>query len=298
MRFVRARRILSQEGSLWFSPDDAASYVAGVHAVYDEMRDSMGAAGEGFLSGLTGAASIVWRPPYYSDMQYVAAATGIPARKIVLANHAYELSRLACSTRVDSALGTLRVRRTLDWELPTLGKHTYVVRHANVGLTHVTFPGLCGALTAMRDGEFSVVINAAPSVEVGYGWQPLLLARHVVEDCTSYDEAWDVLHDTPLTCGVFFTLVGTEYACVIERTHDDARVRHFDGTTPLVVTNHYQHRDLRGFNPRNPDSHSRARAFKSRADAYRRTPVLNEITTQYVEMTPSTGACAAWGVVV
>lgn len=294
MGLLKSRAITDGAGEgIWLRPGKWPRYANVVQSLVAALEEI--SPYTPILTGAAKLAGLLWEPPYHADMVQVAAYSDLSVTQVVLANHAYEISRFGCTTRVDAHRGKLRLCRTLDWPLPGIGEHTATVHHKPYGVTNVTFPGLVGALTGMRAGGYAVAINAAPGSGFSNGWQPLLLVRWVLENCDSYEEALEVLTGTELTTGVFFTLVGTEDACVIERTASDFQIRPYDGT-PLVVANHYVHKDFRGLNPKNPDSRARYKAFKESKAGWRKYPVMSETTVQYVEMVPEIAKCDAWGV--
>lgn len=279
---------------VWLHPSQHTNYGSIVQNLVNSLNDLTPYSGA--INAAAAVAGQLWEPPYYKDMCKVAKAGGLHTHEVVLANHAYELSRFGCTTRIDEQDGRLRMLRTLDWPLPGIGKHTVVVRHVKENCTSVTFPGLVGSLTGMRHGEYAVAINAAPASGFATGWQPLLLLRWVLENCDSYTSAKKVLCKTDLVAGVFFTLVGVDDACIIERTARDYAVRGYDGD-PIVIANHYVHKDFVKINPKKKDSRDRYAAFIADPEAWHEPPVLHSETVQLVELVPESGHCDAWGVV-
>lgn len=291
---MRSKKIgtVAVEGNSIILPTYVKNYVRATEEIMEEFTAAVPAPAA--LGALARFASWMLDSPYHEDLADVAAATGISKNTLTLANYSYELTPFGCTTRVDTVRGHLRVRRTLDWSLLSLGKHSWVVENTELGCTNVTFPGFVGAVTAMRDAEYAVVVNAAPNNSLRTGWQPLMLVRWAIENCATYSEAVYTLTHTPLTAGVFFTVVGTKSACIIERTPRDARVRRYRGE-PLVVSNHYVHRDFSVLNDPDAvvDSADRRNDFGASAEAWTRAPILNDTTVQAIELIPATSRCAA-----
>ena len=157
-----------------------------------------------------------------------------------------------------------RILRTLDWHFPGLGREVVVARMAgNAGdFYNVTWPGFVGALTVMAPGRFSAAINQAPIVRRGMlprslNWginrakflasrdiPPTHLLRQVCETCNDYDQAKEILCDTPIAIPALFILSGMNAVegCVIERLEN----RSFVHEAPSAVANHWLSRSLRG----------------------------------------------------
>jgi hypothetical protein len=169
-----------------------------------------------------------------------------------------------------------RILRTLDWPVTGLGREVVVARMAgNAGeFYNVTWPGFVGALTVMAPGRFSAAINQAPIVRHGMlppslNWginrlkslaskaiPPTHLLRQVCETCNDYEQAKEILCDTPIAIPALFALSGMNAieGCVIERLEN----RSFVHEAPSAIANHWLSNSLRG-KARGIDSHRRHR---------------------------------------
>jgi hypothetical protein len=233
-----------------------------------------------------------------------------------------------CTTLADDSAQGPRLRRTLDWPFPGLGRLVEVRRqHGPAGeFLNVTWPGFVGVLTAVAPKRFAASINQAP---MRRRWQtPVLLwldyvlnalsalsrsgrlppehlLRHVFETCTSFDEARRLLEKTPVARPVLFMLVGTQPGerIVIEREETCARTYGDD----TVFANDWRERNGR-WRPRacgdgapveNNIRRRTALAAWTGRDAIEfawvTAPVLNPCTRLSVEMCPATGQLTVAG---
>lgn len=227
-----------------------------------------------------------------------------------------------CTALGDESEKGPRLRRTLDWPFPGLGRLVEVRRQSGSAgeFLNVTWPGFVGVLTAMAPGRFAASINQAPMrrrwrtsrllwldyvLNALHGLRgsgrlpPEHLLRHVFETCTSFDEARRQLETVTVARPVLFLLVGTRPSerIVIEREEAGART-YRDGT---VFANDWRERHP-NWRPRacgdgEPVENNILRrtalaAWNGRdADdfAWVTAPVLNACTRLSVEMCPATG---------
>ena len=169
-----------------------------------------------------------------------------------------------------------RILRTLDWPVTGLGREVVVARMAgDAGVFfNVTWPGFVGALTVMAPGRFSAAVNQAPIVRHGmlppsFNWginrfkllaskaiPPTHLLRHVCETCNDYEQAKEILCETPIAIPALFALSGMNAieGCVIERLEH----RSFVHEAPSAIANHWLSNSLRG-KARGIDSYRRHR---------------------------------------
>ncbi|HKU97602.1 MAG TPA: hypothetical protein VJR58_20095 [Vineibacter sp.] len=250
--------------------------------------------------------------PYIDDIAAIAQA--VPGRGIWFLHGAY---LFGCTTLADEGHEGPRLRRTLDWPFPGLGRLVEVARQAGPAgdYLNVTWPGFAGVLTAMAPGRFAAAINQAPMRRrtgkpwlrwLDYAINPLRalarrgrmppehLLRRVFETCATFDAARDLLQTVPVARPVLFTLTGVNPGeqVVIEREETSARV--LRGSA--VVANAW--RDERpGWEPRvcgtgAPVENNRKRraAFKvwlGRDDGplcWAQPPITNSFTRLAVEM--------------
>jgi hypothetical protein len=233
-----------------------------------------------------------------------------------------------CTALADESASGPRLRRTLDWPFPGLGRLVEVVRQRGPAgeFFNVTWPGFVGVLTATAPGRFAAAINQAPMPRrtaadalrwTDYArnalrplrstrtWPPEHLLRHTFETCASFAEARAMLERAPLARPVLFTLVGARQGerAVIEREETTFRTRIADG----AVANAW--RDARdGWEPRvcgvgRPVENNTRRIAALSAWAGRDAPafewavppVLNSFTRLSVDMAPASGALRVMG---
>ncbi|WP_428681133.1 hypothetical protein [Reyranella sp.] len=233
-----------------------------------------------------------------------------------------------CTALADDTAQGPRLRRTLDWPFPGLGRLVEVRRQhgAAGGFLNVTWPGFVGVLTAVAPARFAASINQAP---MRRRWRtPVLLwldyvlnalgglpgsgrlppehlLRHVFETCTSFDDARRQLETSPVARPVLFLLVGTRPGerIVIERKETSARTYRDD----TAFANDWRERHPE-WRPRacgdgepvenNIRRRSALAAWTGRDAAdleWVAAPVLNACTRLSVEMCPATGQLTVAG---
>jgi len=233
-----------------------------------------------------------------------------------------------CTALGDEGEKGPRLRRTLDWPFPGLGRLAEVRRQRGAAgeFLNVTWPGFVGVLTAVAPSRFAASINQAPMRRRWHSpmllWldyalnaldglrgsrrlPPEHLLRHVFETCASFDEAQHLLETVPVARPVLFLLVGTRPGerIVIEREETAART-HRDDT---VFANDWRERHPK-WRPRacgagepveNNIRRRTALAAWTGRDApgfgWLTPPVLNACTRLSVEMCPATGELTVAG---
>lgn len=250
--------------------------------------------------------------PYLDEYAAVAAAVGQPGAWLL--NFSYEWGCTAAVVR-DGPSGAPRLLRTMDWQMPTLGRTLLAVRRrgaAGVWL-NLSWPGFVGTVQAVASGRFAAALNQAPDPDSGCGqvgdwlagkvaiWRnglmpPALLLRAVFDDCRTFAQARARLIETPICAGALFTLVGTVAgdSVVIERTRRGA-VTH-DGLA--AVSNHWLTPGLPGRSRSRWTverlaairSHQATRGADARPFAWLAPPILNDTTRVALEAVPGTGA--------
>jgi hypothetical protein len=255
----------------------------------------------------------------YAD-EIEAVSTALKCPGIWLLHGAY---LFGCTALADETDAGPRLRRTLDWPFPGLGRLVEVVRREGGAgpYLNVTWPGFVGVLTAVGPDRFAASINQAPMRQrtllpwLDYAVNALLalrstalppehLLRQAFETCTTFEEARRLLETTPVARPVLFTLVGCKRGehVVIERDGEAARTYWQD----IVVANDWQQpRD--GWRPRccgegTPVENNRSRraalaAWTGRGEDvdWVSGPVLNACTRVSVEMSPATGQLVVAG---
>ncbi len=255
--------------------------------------------------------------PYLDEIEAVARALGRPGTWLL---HGAYL--LGCTALADEGPDGPRLRRTLDWPFPGLGRLVEVARRQGTAgdYLNVTWPGFVGVLTAVAPGRFAASINQAPMrrrwrstmlLWLDYTLNALAglrgsgrlppehLLRRVFETCASFDEARRTLETTPVARPVLFVLVGCKAGerVVIEREGDLSR----SIVDKTVVANDWRHRSD-SWRPRAcgdgaPVENNRRRvaalaAWRGRdveGFGWATAPVLNACTRLTVEMCPASG---------
>jgi len=225
----------------------------------------------------------------------------------------------ACTTGAgpDPDSEGVRLLRTLDWPFNGLGRELVVAHQQGQAgaYLNITWPGFVGIVTAMAPGRFAAAINQAPvpfrgpggsSLTLAMDWlisrartfssdrlPPVLLLRQVFESCATFEEARQMISETPLALPAFFTLAGVKSgeACVVERLE----TRAFVHEQPATVANHWLTHGLKG-RPRGVESHlrlSRMREVLHRADLkfdWLEFPILNKETRVAVATNAATAS--------
>jgi hypothetical protein len=229
-----------------------------------------------------------------------------------------------CTALADETATGPRLRRTLDWPFPGLGRLVEVVRReAQAGpYLNVTWPGFVGVLTAVAPGRFAASINQAPMrrrrglpLWLDYALNAMLalrstvpppehLLRQAFETCATFEQAHRLLKRMPVARPVLFLLVGCKPGerVVIERDGAEARTCWQD----TVLANDWQE-PRPGWRPRccgagTPVENNRSRraalaAWTGRGDDvdWVSGPVLNACTRVSVEMSPASGRLVVAG---
>ena len=248
--------------------------------------------------------------PYVPEIEEIAER--LPGAGVHALNCSYEW---ACTT---AAVGP-QVMRVLDWRLDGMGPEIVVARHRSPAGSwlNVTWPGFVGVLTALAPGRFAAALNQAPlrrrTYLLPFDWLidrikvngtramlPTHLLRLVFETCSNFDEAVEVLRETPIAMPCLFAISGAKgEACVIERQEKKAFV--FEGNE--VMANHWANSQWRRGRSRGVDSKGRWHALRAatqhndfgQAFGWLRPPVLNRLTRLAAVMNAATGALSVVG---
>jgi hypothetical protein len=248
--------------------------------------------------------------PYAPEIAHIAER--MPGAGVHALNLSYEW---ACTTAAVAPL----MMRALDWRLDGMGREIVVSRHRSPSGSwlNVTWPGFVGVLTALAPGRFAAALNQAPLRRRSYvlpiDWAidrlringtrampPTHVLRLVFETCSTFDEAVEVLRDTPIALPAMFAITGANgQACVIERQEKSAFVH--DGNE--VMANHWLNSQWRRGRSRGIDSEGRWRtlraatqhADKGQGFGWLRPPVLNRLTRLAAVMNAATGALSVIG---
>ena len=97
--------------------------------------------------------------PYAGEIDAVAKALKRPGTWLLHGAYLF-----GCTALADETTEGPRLRRTLDWPFPGLGRLVEVVRRRGAAgeYLNVTWPGFVGVLTAVAPGRFAASINQAP----------------------------------------------------------------------------------------------------------------------------------------
>jgi hypothetical protein len=248
--------------------------------------------------------------PYVPEIEHIAER--LPGAGVHALNLSFEW---ACTT---AAVGPVMMR-ALDWRLNGMGQEVVVARHRSPAgpWLNVTWPGFVGVLTALAPGRFAAALNQAPlrhrTFVLPIDWlidrikvngtqaiPPAHLLRLVFETCSNFDEALEVLRDTPIALPCSFAIAGADGdACVIERQEESAFV--FDGNE--VMANHWLNSQWRRGRARGIDSEGRWRALRGwikqtdmgQGFGWLRPPVLNRLTRLAATMNAANGALSVIG---
>jgi hypothetical protein len=248
--------------------------------------------------------------PYREEIDAIDATIAYPGAYFANLNFEWGCTSAALDTPQQSPT----LARCLDWPFPDMGWMAKVVRKDGKAgdYYNITWPGFVGVIQAMAPGRFAISINNAPKQSFGTGpiigwplakyrvWKakgtpPTLLLRQVFENCHSYDEAVQVLSQTPITTPVIFFIVGTSHdqVTVIEKTQTRTVIHN-----KRAATNHWQS-DLKGsfsFYKSKPRLASITKDLNSGNNLeWLKKPVLNKFTRIVAEMNPALGSLVIQG---
>lgn len=261
-----------------------------------------------------------------AESDWMAEQGGIGHALMAAIQRLYTLSHaVACSTLCYREPGGEMVcLRSLDWPgAEDIAKATRVFEHRHgTETSHYSVGpvGMLGALTAVRPGAFSAVINWAPSpwgfLGVRIGTEPTFALRELMERRpASYADAVAAARGLNVSSPVFLTFCGAKAgeACVIELGTGTIHVREIGDRPCLVQTNHYDpdgpngRYNVRGWNDTAPrgdaswygeklprSSRMRQRMVEETVTrgempwrAYERAPVWNHECAYWAEMRPA-----------
>jgi predicted choloylglycine hydrolase len=276
--------------------------------------------------GVFAAAYKLFGGLYMKELEAWARGIRCSSKELLMLNCSYELAHTAgkVGAILGCTAGVLRAGksravlvRNMDWPIKGLGKATRIYRF--VGDSHefvaVGAPALVGVLSGMVPGAYAATINYAPPTALPFfnGFGPLFLLRHVFENCTSYDEAVEMLSGTKLSANVLFTLASADgRSCSVERTRGEYVIRP-SREGRIAVANHFQSGALKSLNKEldadivewsNDRSQTMLDGLKTRGASLTmrqlkalldREPVLNDETCQQMIFDPARGKLTVWG---
>jgi hypothetical protein len=262
---------------------------------------------------LVASARELVRADYWTEMESLSFALGLPLSDAVLCNFYYDAIKvvLGCTAfAVDSAGGILHARN-LDWWTTSAILSRYTTICNFVGgvageFTTIGWPGFTGVFSGIAPGRFAITLNAVLSLEPAVPATPVVLVlRTVLEEARSYNEALSILSAASLPSDSLLLLTGTRAGehVVIERTPSRCAVRR--GRSGFTcVTNDYQQIHVNADQPRSEILATACRRFERieslLSDATPQTPeacfkylsdpaVRMQITVQQMVFQPSTG---------
>lgn len=232
----------------------------------DQVEAVVGSVGLWAARRAIGALHTVMGSHYGEEVADIAGALGLSEAAVVMANVAYDLANIGCSTFiVPTARGPLHARN-LDWSFPRglLKEHLMVARmrngrHGDYAI--VGWPGMFGVLTGIAPERFSVTVNYVRNVgestlsgalkrAVAGSWPVAWVVRQAFDEAKDFKSAVRILKEAELLAPVLFTVAGTENneRVVIERGCDTWAVRKADGLGAVCTTNHYVSSEFRDDN--------------------------------------------------
>ncbi len=252
--------------------------------------------------------------PYLAEIAAIAGRLNL--RGVYALNLAYEWGCTSAAYRRENGVILTRV---LDWPFPALGENMAVARQRGHGgeFYNVTWPGVSGVFNAMMPGGFAAALNQAPMRRhrgnIVTDWvrnrlrvyrksalPPAHLLRQAFERAATYEEAVEMLCNTPICLPVIYVVSGarTDEACVIERLEDRHALRSIGQSASICAANHFES-DLNGIGygwmPRAIDSHGRARkaaGYKGDEEAFDwfTHPVANHLSRLALVMDAGAGS--------
>lgn len=244
--------------------------------------------------------------PYLDEIEQYAKILGFPG--VYALNLSYEWG---CSSGIFNTSTSPDILRILDWPFKGLGENIFILQQSKqAGIYYnISWPAVSGVFQGTAPGRFSAAINQAPMRQHGLTYfgdwlknrqilkkqktlPPAHLLRQVFETAKNYDEAKELLIETPISMPVIYILSGVNKneGCVIERLEEKASIRELKSENKQVsITNHFQ-TDLtkygKSWKSRAIDSCSRADqlnkldypGFKSKDFNWLSFPMLNELT--------------------
>lgn len=190
---------------------------------------------------------------YRTEIDAAVQAAPFNPGQLAVSNTMLELSRLGCATLVvepqRSETGGLLFGRNFDFPpLKILDRFALVKvirptdRHA---FAEVGYPGLMGVISGMNDAGLCIATldvyqTADHSPLLDPTGVPLMLTfRQILEECTTVDEAYDLLAKTPRTTRANLAVCDTRQGAVLEITPTHLGRRASSGGV-LPCTNHFR----------------------------------------------------------
>ena len=192
-------------------------------------------------------------PRHREEMAAISAHSDLDPGEMAVANTMLELRRMGCSTLVvepaKSATGGPLFGRNFDFlTLGELDKYSLVMicrpaeRHA---FASITFPAAVGVFSGMNDAGLALAtLDVKESADGSRKFEPTgtpmaFVFRRILEECTTIDEAENLLKSTRATCWTNLAVCDRNTGAVFEITpkHVNRRNSH---AGILPCTNHFR----------------------------------------------------------
>lgn len=186
---------------------------------------------------------------YQKEIAFIASICNYTPEQVLIANLYYDILKFyfGCTAFAIHSEGNMLHARNLDWHTDNnlLSKYSMILNFQQGGNTvfkTVGWPGFIGALSGFKPGGFSVTLNAVLSNDTPEIAAPVsFLLRDVLFNCTSYDDAKEMLEKTTIAGDCLLLLAGTHpnEMVVIERTPTRVAMREAENGY-ITVTNDYK----------------------------------------------------------
>jgi len=185
---------------------------------------------------------------YREEIKSIEKLCDFTENQILITNLYYDALKFVfgctafCITNTEKRLHA----RNLDWwtENNILGKYTKIFdfeQNGNTVYSLVSWPGFVGAISGVRQGAFTITLNAVLSNESPQFAMPItFLIRDVLQKAKTFEEAVKILSETTIASDCLLMVVGVnkDENVVIERTPTTFSIRNpLDNS--LIVTNEY-----------------------------------------------------------
>lgn len=255
-----------------------------------------------------------WKSPYLHEIENISRTINRPGA--IFLNVHYEWG---CTTGVHAAPDgrSARLTRVLDWRTKGLGRYLVAAQIASDhgDWVSLTWPGFTGVLQAMAPGRFAAALNQAP-MDMPFGllpvdwvanrlkvWRtphltPAHLLRRTFERAATFEEAKDLLCNTPICVPTIYTLCGLRpgEGVVIERGPESYELLPGDGCAAnRWQTPHWRGRDRGKQNRERIQALQAARPDLATQFDWLVPPILNETTRLAMVADPALGELVARG---
>lgn len=232
----------------------AVKNAPGLDAMFTNFLTDIGLKGkQGFVTLLARKLLPAFPEDHRKEIEAAAKASGRNLDLALFANTAYDLSTgMGCATLIvekpRSLTGAPIFGRNFDY-FPTKGlsEHTLIAvfqpkgKHA---FATITFTPIVGCISGMNDAGLSITLNeihlSQAKKKEAFDWTgtPVMMAfRRVLEECTTVEEAENLLRSMKRTTTALMTICDTNGGAVFETTPGRVEVRKSIGEV-CCGTNH------------------------------------------------------------